>query len=426
MSAKVKKIIDTSSDDEDIINNVDIPIDIPGAVDQIDTLDPIDSHVCTTNMDQVELQNEPLEQTIELLLEDESDEEIVQHIVEPTEPKEPSKKDREDAYIVAQRALRELQFELPKRKPTISLNQFLSSRGIKREQALENLNRSLVRNKKDEENIDSRIRNDIAEQAQVQKKEEVLKANHLVPLIRTTYSDSDSEIELVITDTPHFPVTSMQMNTISTAIAERNKEMIKLANQQAIQRREQEFQQKKEEVLELKRKRKERKEARLLKMQQVQKQEELLRLENLKKQQETVVDKAENESMIDSIPVKKFDVELDEMDYYNNDSGSDVDFGSLNQEQYLQNDSDKLDPSSTGLKLGNDTQEPNTKMKASDALDKLLKNSFVNPEGFKTVKGINAFALADSQEPVLNLLSGTFGSNMDVGCDDFQAQADDI
>ena len=48
------------------------------------------------------------------------------------EPREPTKKDRQEAFLVGQRAMRELQIELPKRKPTINLNQFLLSKGIKR------------------------------------------------------------------------------------------------------------------------------------------------------------------------------------------------------------------------------------------------------------------------------------------------------
>ena len=121
--------------------------------------------------------------------------------------------------------------------------------------------------------LEATIQKDISQddhQLDLEENPNVVKKNHLVPLIRSHAIDSDSDVELVITDTPVFPVSSMQVNSISTSIAERNREMIKLATKQGAQRRELELQEKKAEIEELKRKRKERKEARLRKMKEDQ------------------------------------------------------------------------------------------------------------------------------------------------------------
>jgi hypothetical protein len=46
--------------------------------------------------------------------------------------RKPTKKDRSDAFIASQRALRELQYELPTRKSTININTFLEKKRINR------------------------------------------------------------------------------------------------------------------------------------------------------------------------------------------------------------------------------------------------------------------------------------------------------
>jgi hypothetical protein len=46
--------------------------------------------------------------------------------------RKPTKKDRQEAFISAQRALRELQFDLPRRKSKFNMNTFLKDRGIDR------------------------------------------------------------------------------------------------------------------------------------------------------------------------------------------------------------------------------------------------------------------------------------------------------
>ena len=87
----------------------------------------------------------------------------------------------------------------------------------------------------------------------------------------------------------------------------------------------------------------------------------------------------------------------------NDDSGSDIDFGPTQQEPFLLQES--------GYDAIPDVSH--SKIKASEALDLMLDNSNLNPDGFKTLKGVNAFMMAESQEPVLNLLSGTFGTEQD-------------
>ena len=423
------KIIESSDDDEAPLSTME---------NQSESLNVSPSRVIAGIQDE-QFRHDSSEEEIEL---ESGNTPALMDEIETT--KEPTKKDRQEAYLIAQRALRELHFELPKRKPTLNLNQFLSTRGIARKSALEDLNRSLRRssklhetNTKQVETIDASIelRNRLIKETEPphmeNEGEEDVKKDHLIPLIRLKDQDSDSEIELIVTDAPSLPLSTMKVNMISTAIAERNKEMVRLANIQAIERRETELQQKKLEVEALKRKRKERKEARLRKM--AEEKEEAAKVIN-----EEAVSCSKDDvppevaSTIDTTwsngnPSREHirEEDSDDMSCLKNDSGSEVDFGSIDTAANILSRSLVKTANSFGISEESALSNPKSSsssqnFNAADTLNSLLCDSLVNPDGFKTIKGVSAYSvhqqavdafLGDTQQPVLDLLSGTFGTN---------------
>jgi hypothetical protein len=160
---------------------------------------------------------------------DSSENEIVQ-----SQTRKPTKKDRTEAYIASQRALRELPKELLVGKSKINMNSFLANRGIERAAALEEYHKSLV------PNID------------------VVPKSNLVPIKDQNSDSSDLELEIIAKPSP-------KTHNQTTLLKVRNREMKKLAFVQTKERRTKEIQERKFELEELKRKKKERKEQRALK-----------------------------------------------------------------------------------------------------------------------------------------------------------------
>ena len=424
------KIIESSDDDEAPLSTME---------NQSESLNVSPSRVIAGIQDE-QFRHDSSEEEIEL---ESGNTPALMDEIETT--KEPTKKDRQEAYLIAQRALRELHFELPKRKPTLNLNQFLSTRGIARKSALEDLNRSLRRSSKLHETITKQVetidasielRNHLIKETEPPRMEneggEDVKKDHLIPLVRLKDQDSDSEIELIVTDAPSFPLSSMKVNLISTAIAERNKEMVRLASMQAIERRETEFQQKKLEVEALKRKRKERKEARLRKMAKEKEAEAKIISEEAVSGSKDDVQSAVA-STIDTTwsnvnPAREHfqEEDSDDMSCLKNDSGSEVDFGSIDPAANILSRSLVKTANSFGISEGSALSSPKSPsasqtFNAADTLNSLLCDSLVNPDGFRTIKGVSAYSVhqqpvdafleGDTQEPVLDLLSGTFGTD---------------
>lgn len=183
--------------------------------------------------------------------------------------RKPTKDDRLQVHLAGQRALRELQFELPVRKSKIHVNSFLAARGIKREDALEDYHKSL-RPKKDtdqneyengQEEDQDQSQDDVSEPKEAPEPTDIIKRTHLVPT--KSKSDSESDVELEIIEVKAKPSGFLQ-NQITTNILKRKEDTLRLAQQQIQDRSLAEIEAKKKYIEEMKRKRIERRENRLL------------------------------------------------------------------------------------------------------------------------------------------------------------------
>ncbi|KAI8899616.1 MRC1-like domain-containing protein [Globomyces pollinis-pini] len=226
-------------------------------------------------------------------------------------PTKPSKKDRIQITLAAQRALRELQLQLPQKKSDVNIKNFLAKKGIKRDDSLEKyvqaLQRVVDRSKNDDpinlnsdkiefnhSNTDKSIDNMtptekdtevliVPESQEIIIPKMVPKIQHLVPIERGTkkYSKSDSdsdieEIQIITKSTkPKIPFFDTQPNSLTMKM-ERNRQMLELAKKQSEERRLAEIELKRLELEELKKKRLERKKARALELAQkaLEKQED--------------------------------------------------------------------------------------------------------------------------------------------------------
>jgi hypothetical protein len=177
-----------------------------------------------------------------------------------------------------------------------------------------------------------------------------IKRDHLIPHEKNSFTDSESDIELEIINTAPVPAPVRISNSISTALIDRNREIKKLAAQQAVIRRELEIKEKRQELEEIKRKRKERKEERLRKEAQIRAKElaeEAARLleenqnsESLKGEEQKEPDCNLEDASHDSIAKVESSTDVEVEEEQETDSRPDIHLGYSHDAEFLENDSD--------------------------------------------------------------------------------------